>query len=213
MAATVKQMLEAANAAVPKITPVQTKEMIAKGNAVVVDVRDPPEVAASGKVAGTVHVSRGMLEFRADPDLPPHDKNFAKDKTVILLLRLRRPRGACGQHAQGHRLRQRLQSRRLQGLGRQRRRGREGLGRAEPAITACAAAGSEKMFSTTWAPRHARQPVRIRRHWGKGRRKYVESHGGRGEIVTVGNKHFQGPAGRRHRRPYPLANVPISKCG
>jgi rhodanese-related sulfurtransferase len=47
-------------------------------------VRDAPELAASGKVAGAVHVSRGMLEFRADPQSPYHDKNFAKDKTVIL---------------------------------------------------------------------------------------------------------------------------------
>jgi len=31
-----------------------------------------------------VNVSRGMLEFRADPESPYHDKNFAKDKTVIL---------------------------------------------------------------------------------------------------------------------------------
>ena len=84
MPTTVKQMLEAANAAVPKITPAQAKEIIAKGDALVVDVRDAPEVQASGKVAGAVHVSRGMLEFRADPDLPSHDKNFSTDKTVIL---------------------------------------------------------------------------------------------------------------------------------
>jgi rhodanese-related sulfurtransferase len=84
MATSVKQMMEAANAAVPKITPAQAKEMIAKGNTLVVDVRDGTEVAASGKVAGAVHVSRGLLEFRADPELPSHDKNFAKDKDVIL---------------------------------------------------------------------------------------------------------------------------------
>ena len=84
MATSVKQMLEAANAVVPKVTPAQAKEMIAKGNTLVVDIRDGPELAASGKVAGAVHVSRGMLEFRADPDLPSHDKNFSKDKTVIL---------------------------------------------------------------------------------------------------------------------------------
>jgi rhodanese-related sulfurtransferase len=84
MALTVKQMMEAANAAVPKITPAQAREMIAKGNTLVVDVRDAPEVEKSGKVAGAVHVSRGMLEFRADPESPYHDKNFAKDKTVIL---------------------------------------------------------------------------------------------------------------------------------
>jgi rhodanese-related sulfurtransferase len=84
MATSLKQMMEAANAAVPKITPVQAREMIGKGNTLVVDVRDAPEVEHTGKVAGAVHVSRGMLEFRADPESPYHDKNFAKDKTLIL---------------------------------------------------------------------------------------------------------------------------------
>jgi rhodanese-related sulfurtransferase len=84
MPTSVKQMLEAANAAVPRVSPAQAREMIAAGNALVVDVRDAPEVQASGKVAGAVNVSRGMLEFRADPDLPSHDKSFARDKTVIL---------------------------------------------------------------------------------------------------------------------------------
>src|SRR6201993_5559465 len=84
MATNVKQMLEAANAAVPKITPAQAREMIAKGNTLVVDVRDAPEVEKSGKSAGAVNVSGGMLEFRADPESPYHDKNFDKSKTVIL---------------------------------------------------------------------------------------------------------------------------------
>ena len=84
MATSVKQLMEAANAAVPRVTPAQAQEMMAKDNTLVVDVRDAPEVANSGKVAGAVHVSRGMLEFRADPESPYHDKNFAKDKTVIL---------------------------------------------------------------------------------------------------------------------------------
>ncbi len=84
MTTSLKQMMEAANAAVPKITPAQAREMIGKGNTLVVDVRDAPEVEKSGKIAGAVHVSRGMLEFRADPDSPYHDKNFTKDKTVIL---------------------------------------------------------------------------------------------------------------------------------
>lgn len=84
MATSVKQLLEAANAAVPKITPAQAKEMITKGNTLVVDVRDSAEVEKSGKVAGAVNVSRGMLEFRADPESPYHDKSFDKGKTVIV---------------------------------------------------------------------------------------------------------------------------------
>lgn len=84
MATSVKQMMEAANAAVPRITPAQAQDMLAKGNAMVVDVRDAPEVENSGKVAGSLHISRGMLEFRADPESPYHDKNFTRDKTVIV---------------------------------------------------------------------------------------------------------------------------------
>ena len=84
MATSVKRLIEAANAAVPKITPAQAREMIAKGNALVVDVRDAPELEKSGKIAGAVHHSRGMLEFRADPESPYYDKNFTRDKTVIL---------------------------------------------------------------------------------------------------------------------------------
>jgi rhodanese-related sulfurtransferase len=84
MPITVKQMLEAANAAVPKISSEQATAMIKTGNTLVLDVRDAPEVAASGKIAGAVNVSRGMLEFRADPESPYHDKAFDKSKNVIL---------------------------------------------------------------------------------------------------------------------------------
>jgi rhodanese-related sulfurtransferase len=84
MPTSVKLMMEAANAAVSRITPAQAREMIAKGDTLVVDVRDAPEIEKSGKVAGAIHVSRGMLEFRADPESPYHDKNFDRNKRVIL---------------------------------------------------------------------------------------------------------------------------------
>ncbi|MBS0535075.1 MAG: rhodanese-like domain-containing protein [Proteobacteria bacterium] len=84
MATTLKDLMEQANAAVPRVSPAQAKELIAKGDALIVDVRDAPEVEKSGMVKGAHHVSRGMLEFRADPASPYHDKNFAKDKTIIV---------------------------------------------------------------------------------------------------------------------------------
>ncbi|KUI47721.1 rhodanese [Mycobacterium sp. GA-1199] len=83
MAKTAKELVEAANAVVPKISHDEAKDLIAKG-ALVVDVRDAPELDKSGKVAGAVHVPRGMLEFRADPESPYHDQNFSKDKPVIV---------------------------------------------------------------------------------------------------------------------------------
>jgi rhodanese-related sulfurtransferase len=84
MSTSVKQLIEAANAAVPRISPAQAQQMMAAGNAVVIDVRDAPEVEKSGKVSGAMHVSRGMLEFRADPGSPYHDKNLRKDRPVIV---------------------------------------------------------------------------------------------------------------------------------
>jgi len=84
MATNVKQMVEAANAAVPRISVSDAQAMMEKGDALVVDVRDAPELAAAGKVKGAVNVSRGMLEFRADPGSPYHDPHFDRSRTVIV---------------------------------------------------------------------------------------------------------------------------------
>ena len=82
MAVTVKDLLAAANAAVPKISPDEAKALMAQG-ALVVDVRDGTEVA-NGKVKGAVHVQRGLIEFKADSETPSHDPAFQKDRTVIV---------------------------------------------------------------------------------------------------------------------------------
>jgi len=84
MPTTSKDMLAAANAAVPKITPSEAQAMIDTGDVLVVDVRDPGEVAASGKVAGAVNVPRGMIEFRADSATPYFDAHFNPTKSLIL---------------------------------------------------------------------------------------------------------------------------------
>ena len=84
MPTTLKDMLSAANASVPKLSPSEASDKIKAENTLILDVRDPSEVEKTGTIKGAVNVSRGMLEFRADPESPYHDKNFAKDKTVIL---------------------------------------------------------------------------------------------------------------------------------
>lgn len=84
MSGSVKQLLAAANAAVPKIAPNDAAAMMGGANVLVVDVRDTPELQANGKVPGAIHVPRGMLEFRADPESPYHNDAFKRDKTVLL---------------------------------------------------------------------------------------------------------------------------------
>lgn len=52
--------------------------------AVLVDIRDAPELDAEGKIPGSVHVPRGMLEFRADTTSPYHQAPLDPTKRVIL---------------------------------------------------------------------------------------------------------------------------------
>ena len=49
-----------------------------------VDLREPGELAESGRIAGSTHVPRGMLEFRADPTSPYHQEGFQPERRIIL---------------------------------------------------------------------------------------------------------------------------------
>ncbi len=73
-----------ANASVEKIDVRTAQRLIAEDDALVVDVRDAPEVEKTGRAAGAVNVSRGMLEFRADEASKYHDPEFRKDRPVIV---------------------------------------------------------------------------------------------------------------------------------
>jgi rhodanese-related sulfurtransferase len=84
MPVTVKDLLGSANAEVQKITPDEARRLISAEGALVVDVRDAPEVQASGKIKGALNISRGMLEFRADAESPYHNAELRKDRPVIL---------------------------------------------------------------------------------------------------------------------------------
>jgi rhodanese-related sulfurtransferase len=84
MTTSVKELMATANAAVPKIGIDDAKKLISDQNAVVIDVRDAPEVQVSGKVKGALNISRGMLEFRADAETPYHNPELRKDRPVIV---------------------------------------------------------------------------------------------------------------------------------
>ncbi|MGE5731921.1 MAG: rhodanese-like domain-containing protein [Gemmatimonas sp.] len=49
-----------------------------------VDLREPAELVEQGRIPGSVHVPRGMLEFRADPTSPYHQDGFDPERRVIL---------------------------------------------------------------------------------------------------------------------------------
>ena len=84
MTTTLQEMMAAANAVVPKISVEDAQAMIAAGEVLVVDVRDSAEVARTGKVAGAMNISRGLLEFKVDPSSPAFDSAFRHDRPIIL---------------------------------------------------------------------------------------------------------------------------------
>jgi rhodanese-related sulfurtransferase len=80
---TVQAMLAEADAAVPRISVEEAKGLVGRADVLFLDVREPPEVAASGKVRGAIAVPRGLVEFRADPASPMYDAAFDRAKTVV----------------------------------------------------------------------------------------------------------------------------------
>ncbi len=80
---TVQQMIDEANTAIPRISVDDAKKLVGKSDVLFLDVREPNEVLAAGKVPGAVAIPRGLVEFRACPGSQAHDKNFDKAKTVI----------------------------------------------------------------------------------------------------------------------------------
>ncbi len=80
---TVQTMLAEAEAVVPRISPDEAKGLVGRSDVLFLDVREPAEVTASGKVPGAVAIPRGLIEFRADRSLPAHDAAFDRAKTVI----------------------------------------------------------------------------------------------------------------------------------
>jgi rhodanese-related sulfurtransferase len=83
MPASLKEMIDSADAMVPRISIEEARKLMEMG-ALVVDVRDAPEIENSGKIEGAIHISRGMLEFRADPASPFYCKSFDLTKPVIV---------------------------------------------------------------------------------------------------------------------------------
>lgn len=80
---TAAELVQEARTTIDNLTPDQVQAEVERGDAVLVDVRDTPELAA-GVIPGSIHASRGMLEFHADPASPYHKAELDPARRVIL---------------------------------------------------------------------------------------------------------------------------------
>ena len=84
MTKTAAEMVQEAKGRVENLSVDDVAAEMNSGDAVIVDLREAEELAASGKIPGSVHLPRGMLEFRADPNSPYHQEPLDPSRRVIL---------------------------------------------------------------------------------------------------------------------------------
>ena len=80
---TSRDMVEAAKREIEEIPADEAKALVGRSDVMLVDVRDPRELARDGRVPGAFHCPRGMLEFWIDPESPYHKPVFAEDRKFV----------------------------------------------------------------------------------------------------------------------------------
>ncbi|CAN5155333.1 rhodanese-like domain-containing protein [soil metagenome] len=79
----IKAMIDEANAVVEVLDAQQVMDAAARGDVVIVDIRDPREIERDGRIPGTFSCTRGMLEFWIDPESPYAKPVFQENKKFI----------------------------------------------------------------------------------------------------------------------------------
>ena len=81
---TTMELVAEAKGRIQNLTPDETARELENGEVVLVDLREPAELAEQGVIPGAIHVPRGMLEFYADPASAYHRKEFQPGARTIL---------------------------------------------------------------------------------------------------------------------------------
>ena len=79
-----KEMLAEANAEIETISVQDLVYHLDDPDVVLLDVREIDELEREGIIPGSLHVSRGLLEFRADPESPAYNSSLKPDGRIIL---------------------------------------------------------------------------------------------------------------------------------
>jgi rhodanese-related sulfurtransferase len=77
-----KQLMAEAESRVAGITALEAMEQGSK--LTIVDIRDIRELERDGRIPGSFHAPRGMLEFWVDPESPYFKPIFGEDRTFVL---------------------------------------------------------------------------------------------------------------------------------
>lgn len=79
-----KDLVAEAKAQVENLSPDQVERELLDPEVLLIDLRDDEERRQHGVIPGAVHVTRGMLEFRADPTTSYWNPELRPDRRIIL---------------------------------------------------------------------------------------------------------------------------------
>lgn len=77
-----KKLLEEADAMVKTVSAAEARDL-AGSDVLFVDLRDPRELEREGRIPGSFHCPRGMLEFWLDPESPYHKPILAEGRRMV----------------------------------------------------------------------------------------------------------------------------------
>ncbi|GGK32128.1 rhodanese [Deinococcus malanensis] len=78
------QLVQDAKSRIENLSADQVASELDRGDAVLIDLREPGEQEQTGTIPGALSAPRGMLEFYADPSSPYHRSEFDPDRRIIL---------------------------------------------------------------------------------------------------------------------------------
>jgi len=80
---TITDLLNIANDSVKRLDFDEANEFILEG-AFVIDVREESEVAQTGRVSNALHIPRGLIEFKLNPEAQNNPLGIEKDSTLLV---------------------------------------------------------------------------------------------------------------------------------
>ncbi len=83
MSDSIKGLVAQANTKITNHEAEHAAQLVENNQAIFVDVREEDELESAGKIPGSKHAPRGLLEFFIDPNSPKYDKFFTQDKEFI----------------------------------------------------------------------------------------------------------------------------------
>lgn len=83
MAKGFKDLVAQAEAEVQTLSPQKLMTLKNNVDTALIDLRDLRELQREGRIPGSTHVPRGMLEFWVDPESPYHKEVFSSGKNFV----------------------------------------------------------------------------------------------------------------------------------